>query len=209
MAVASKRSHERARRRQEILNAAREAFLARGYAATTIDSIASKVAISPALIYKHFDGKPALFASIVEEGLDRLREELAGAAARHANANDALRALGDAYYHFYREQGDYFNVLNFYDHVHGQTPFPHPYREKIQQKVTACLRVVADVLEQGQRRRELRRHDAWQTANVFWGAFNGILLLDAHGKTKLTQTKLAPLLEQLMDMYIGSVQLDA
>lgn len=206
MAVVQHSSSTRANRRQEILNAARDAFLARGYAATTIDSIAAKVAISPALIYKHFDGKPALFASIVEEGLDRLRDALASATKDHHEGAPALRAIGKAYLQFYRERTDYFNVLNFYDHVHGQTPFPHPHKENIQEKVTACLRVVADVLEMGQRRGEFRILDTWETANVFWGAFNGILLLDAHGKTRLTQTELTPLLDHLLDMFERSVR---
>lgn len=190
-----------ANRRREILDAARQAFLAKGYAATTIDSIAAQVAISPALIYKHFNGKPALFASIVEEGLDRLHAALSQGVLHQPPGRLAFRAVARAYLGFYREQRDYFNVLNFYDHVQGQTPFPHPHKEEIQKRVIACLRVVSDVLQAGQNAGEFRVRDAWQTANVFWGAFNGILLLEAHGKTKLTDTALDPLLDVMLDMF--------
>jgi len=205
MSVTDRREREREHRRQEILDAARQAFLAKGYGATTIDSIAAKVEISPALIYKHFHGKAALFASIVDEGLDRLYEVLCCAVRPEQTGQRALHAIADAYLCFYVEQRDYFNVLNFYDHVQGQTPFPHPIREQIQSKVVACLRVVSDTLEEGQRKGEFRLHDSWQTANVFWGAFNGILLLEAHGKTKLARTDLQPLINRMLDMFLQSV----
>lgn len=201
MPAARRKTAQRANRRQEILDAARQAFLARGYGATTIDSIAAKVEISPALIYKHFHGKPALFASIVEEGLDRLHEVLAASTRYQRPGREAMRAITSAYLKFYREQRDYFNVLNFYDHVQGQTPFPHPHREQIQEKVVACLRVVADALDAGQGAGEFQVLDTWHTANVIWGAFNGVLLLEAHGKTRLTQTELDPLLDVLLEMF--------
>ena len=208
VAAARRKSGSSANRRQEILDAARHAFLARGYAATTIDSIAAKVEISPALIYKHFNGKPALFASIVEEGLDRLHTTLKEGIAHQRPGRDALRAVAAAYLRFYREQRDYFNVLNFYDHVHGQTPFPPPHRDKIQQQVVACLQVVAEVLEAGHAGGAFAVPDPWQTANVFWGAFNGILLLEAHGKTRLAQTDLEPLLDGMLTMFERAIETD-
>jgi len=64
---------------------------------------------------------------------------------------------------------------------------------------------VSDTLEEGQRKGEFRLHDSWQTANVFWGAFNGILLLEAHGKTKLARTDLQPLINRMLDMFLQSV----
>ena len=195
----------RAARRQEILDAARQAFLARGYAAATIDSIAAKVDISPALIYKHFNGKPALFAAIVEEGLDRLRVALESAVQQTPPGLQALRALAAAYLHFYREQRDYFNLLNFYDHVQGQTPSAPPHKDIIQHKVVACLQVVAAMLEDGQRAGAFHVQDSWLTANAFWGAFNGILLLEAHGKTRLAQTDLDPLFHTFMAMVERSL----
>ncbi len=208
MPAARRKSTPHTHRRQEILDAARQSFLARGYSATTIDSIAAKVEISPALIYKHFNGKPALFASIVEEGLDRLHATLSDATASAPPGPEAVRALAHAYLRFYREQRDYFNVLNFYDHVQGQTPFPPPHRECIQEKVVGCLQVVADALKAGQANGTFRMLDAWETANVFWGAFNGILLLEAHGKTRLAETDLEPLLEVMLQMFHRAIEIE-
>src|SRR5215467_1199664 len=61
---------ERARQtRGEIIDAARELFLARGYAATTVAAIAGTAHVSVETIYKGFGGKPGLVRAIIEQGL--------------------------------------------------------------------------------------------------------------------------------------------
>ena len=61
---------ERARQtRDQIADAARELFLSRGYAGTTVTAIASTARVSVETIYKGFGGKPGLVRAIVERGL--------------------------------------------------------------------------------------------------------------------------------------------
>jgi AcrR family transcriptional regulator len=51
------------RTRETIIDAARAEFLERGYAATTIRSVARRAEVDPALIYHYFTDKPTLYAS--------------------------------------------------------------------------------------------------------------------------------------------------
>jgi AcrR family transcriptional regulator len=61
---------ERARQtRDQIVDAARELFLADGYAATTVAAIAAAARVSVETIYKGFGGKPGLVRAIAERGL--------------------------------------------------------------------------------------------------------------------------------------------
>jgi AcrR family transcriptional regulator len=61
---------ERARQtRDQIAGAARELFLADGYAATTVAAIAAAARVSVETIYKGFGGKPGLVRAIAERGL--------------------------------------------------------------------------------------------------------------------------------------------
>lgn len=53
-------------RDDRILDAAREAFATRGFAATTMDDIAQRVGISRSAIYSRFETKEALFRALVE-----------------------------------------------------------------------------------------------------------------------------------------------
>ena len=61
---------ERARQtRDQITNVARELFLSRGYAATTVAEVAVAAHVSVETIYKGFGGKPGLVRAIIENGL--------------------------------------------------------------------------------------------------------------------------------------------
>ncbi|MCZ7660454.1 MAG: TetR/AcrR family transcriptional regulator [Xanthobacteraceae bacterium] len=56
-----------ARRRAAFLAAAREAFLAKGYAAATLDDVVRRSGGSRATLYKQFGDKAGLFAAIIAE----------------------------------------------------------------------------------------------------------------------------------------------
>ena len=61
---------KRARQTRDLIaDAARQLFLADGYAATTVAAIAAAVGVSVETIYKGFGGKPGLVRAIVEKGL--------------------------------------------------------------------------------------------------------------------------------------------
>jgi AcrR family transcriptional regulator len=76
-ATRSKRSYDSSRRRQNadrgralVLEAAQRLFLAGGYSATTIASIADAADVSVETIYKAFGGKRGLVRAIWEQGLE-------------------------------------------------------------------------------------------------------------------------------------------
>jgi len=61
---------ERARQtRDQITDTARDLFLSRGYADTTVAAIAAAAHVSVETIYKGFGGKPGLVRAIIEKGL--------------------------------------------------------------------------------------------------------------------------------------------
>ena len=55
-----------AAQRERIVEGARKLLLSKGYARTTTDDVAAACRISKQTLYRHFPGKPALFAAIVE-----------------------------------------------------------------------------------------------------------------------------------------------
>jgi len=66
----SRRRRQALRTRETILARARDLFLDRGYARTTIASIAEAADVSVETIYKGFGGKPGLVRAISEKGLE-------------------------------------------------------------------------------------------------------------------------------------------
>ncbi len=63
-------------KRQQILRAAEDLFLAQGYGAVSMEAIARRAAVSKATLYAYFTGKDALFSCIVaERGRESLHDE--------------------------------------------------------------------------------------------------------------------------------------
>ena len=90
--------------RERILRQAAELFLARGYAETSLRTIADAVEMRPASIYHHFDSKDALLTEILDIGMEAITtafaaadDELADDASGHqrleAHVAGHLRAL--------------------------------------------------------------------------------------------------------------------
>jgi TetR/AcrR family transcriptional repressor of mexJK operon len=69
------------RKRQAIMNAAEQTFLAGGYLGTSMDDLASRSGVSKQTIYSHFRSKEALFVELVtsmtSEAGDRVHNEVA------------------------------------------------------------------------------------------------------------------------------------
>lgn len=89
-----------ARKRRAILQAARTAFLSKGYGGTNMDEIANLAAVSKRTVYQHFDDKERLFTEIVLsttdeiDGLVRLiGAELAGTEDLAADLRQLARQL--------------------------------------------------------------------------------------------------------------------
>lgn len=71
-------------RRDEIVRAAMECFAARGFSGTTTREIAARVGITEAALYRHFEGKEALYREIIDRKMaaPALADRVVDAAAR-------------------------------------------------------------------------------------------------------------------------------
>lgn len=63
------RSEQREKRRQEILAAALDLLIRRGYAATKISDIAQSVGMSVGLLFHYFESKEKLYESLIQHGI--------------------------------------------------------------------------------------------------------------------------------------------
>ena len=91
-------------KRRAILDAATELFVARGYGAVSMESIARAADVSKATLYAHFASKDRLFATIVHVAC---REELMpedGMLAGGTDAAAALKTIGGRILRFFLRQ---------------------------------------------------------------------------------------------------------
>src|SRR5450756_484223 len=73
----SSRAARALERRQAIIEAAMDEFIARGYAATRLDDVARRAGVAKGTIYLHFEDKEALFQELIRTALVPLIGRLA------------------------------------------------------------------------------------------------------------------------------------
>src|ERR1700733_6085181 len=76
-------------RRRQLLDAALEVFVARGYHAAAMDEIADRAGVSKPVLYQHFPGKQELYLALLDESVDRLIAHVA--AARRSTVDNRQR----------------------------------------------------------------------------------------------------------------------
>jgi len=84
-------------RRKSILEAARRLFSDNGFHGVSIDDISREVNVSPAILYRHFDSKQAIYDAVVEE-LSSKRESYVDTVINHGTSfEDVLQGMTRTY----------------------------------------------------------------------------------------------------------------
>src|SRR5436305_15084070 len=86
----SSRAARAAERRQAIIEAALDEFVARGFAATRLDDVAKRAGVAKGTIYLHFKDKEALFQELIRTALVPLIGRLAAPPPVGASVRDAV-----------------------------------------------------------------------------------------------------------------------
>ena len=92
-AAAPNRAERAAERRQAIVEAALEEFVARGFTATRLDDIARRAGVAKGTIYLHFKDKETLFEELVRTAIVPLINRLTAPPSPSGSIRDALEGF--------------------------------------------------------------------------------------------------------------------
>jgi AcrR family transcriptional regulator len=119
MSITVRKQKEKESLRQEIMDAARELFVEKGYENVSMRKIAERIDYSPTTIYLYFDDKADLMTQICERTFAKLAHNIKSINKRFENPVEALRAGMTEYINFgLRHPSDYLLLFN--------TPLPDP-----------------------------------------------------------------------------------
>jgi AcrR family transcriptional regulator len=90
----------RSARRQQLLAAAQEVFVANGYHSAAMDDIAERAGVSKPVLYQHFPGKLDLYLALLDAQADALREAVVKALASSSDNQERIDGVLSAYFDF-------------------------------------------------------------------------------------------------------------
>ncbi len=194
--TSNRREREKAQRREDILQAAREVFMNGSPFRGTIDDVAARAEVSKGTVYLYFESKEVILALLLLEGLDVLLARFEKAYAPHQNlpANRRLKRLASAYFQFCREFPAYFRLMIAFDRGQFRESIPTDQYQQVFESSKRILQFVAQALQQGIDEDEFQAVNSWHTTGVLWASLNGVLLLTDH-----------PLRRELVDMPVETM----
>ena len=184
MSTQDRRLRERRLRAEQIEQATHKVFLEKGYDAATIQGIAREAELSVGAIYFYFKTKEEIFGSInlkfVEE-CDRGLEQIQQAA--DLTPEDKLRRAWELLRTVFCRSSLSLRAL-----VHGQLQgslqnISTPLLEKLNQTGRSVLGRLADVFREGVDRGVFRPANPLALADLFWGAFTGVVAWEEAKRT--------------------------
>lgn len=142
-----------------LMEAAADAFAAKGFHATTTRDIASRAGLSPAGVYVHFASKEDLLFQLSREGHVAARDMLVAAAGAAASPTEALRSIMRVFSQWHAEHFRVARIVQY--EFQNLTP---EHREAVLGLRKDIDGVVRDVLTQGVAAGEFTVTDVRDTA---------------------------------------------
>ena len=182
MSTTGRRERERAKRREDILQAARDVFFSGGFSRATVDDVAARAEVSKGTVYLYFESKEAILAHLVLEGLDLLAHQLetAYAADKDLPAEERVRRLAQAYLKFSKTHPQHLRLLMAFDRGQFRERVPPSLYQEVAERSLQNLHWVEQALEQGRASGRFVIGDPREMAGVLWASLNGVLLLLEH-----------------------------
>lgn len=101
----------RTERRRQLLDSAREEFVARGYHNTAMDDIAERAGVSKPVLYQHFPGKMDLYLALLDTHGEALVGTVRGAMESTSDNKQRVHRAMQAYFDFVDAQGEAFRLV--------------------------------------------------------------------------------------------------
>jgi len=209
MTTAQRRAREKARRQQEILEAAKEVFFERGTHRATMDDVAAQAEVSKGTVYLYFQSKESILARLLLEGLSILLSQLeaAYAAQESLSAEKHLRQLVEAYWQFSQTYPDYFRLLLAFDRGRFRERVPAEMYQQILTKSTRGLGLAAKAIRQGAEEGAFTADDPLLAAGVLWGSLNGALALMANPvRQEMIPVEPKAVFDATFDLFLRGLQ---
>lgn len=163
------RKEQKERRRQEIIFAALELFVSKGYVATKITDIAGKVNMSTGLLFHYFESKEKLYEELVRMGLQGTQQPQ-GQKCEHAI--DFFTQFTEQLFVYMRQQPVMAKMFVLMAEAQRSEATPAHIRDIAVQVNT--IEQFEPIIEWGQREGTIREGDPLTLSNAFWCSIQGI-----------------------------------
>lgn len=169
---ASRKEREKRAREMEILKAARELFVSKGFRETTLEEIAHHAEFGKGTLYNYFASKEDLFLGILDQTVDEIQAIARASVSVPGEARQKLLHYARAMIQYVKDHGELLHVV--YQEMHrSDSPVNAAKLRQIIDRAQAGWEMLAQPLLEGIQNHSLRPGDAKQLIVLFDGIVRG------------------------------------
>jgi AcrR family transcriptional regulator len=210
--VKERKERERRRRSNDIVEAARRVFETKGFLNTTLQDVAKEAEISVGLIYRYFQSKEDIFASLALKGAEhfdsRIEEILTRGAPgrRHRPAAAVLGEVAEAFFGFYGPYGEYFDMLMYSYKGMKQVQIQGTTLTRLMSVTLVSLDRIKNFILMSKDFRAQDEDEALRTVFLLWGILLGChKLFDGSGRGHLFAFRQEDFVRQMIDQILAGI----
>ncbi|GAA5315509.1 MAG: TetR/AcrR family transcriptional regulator [Candidatus Pelagadaptatus aseana] len=180
----SRNAQEKSERRDAILDSAMRVFFARGFEKSSMDDIARDAGLSRSLLYVYFKDKDDIHMGLCVRAGQTLARFMAEEIDQHERGIDRVKATGQAYYRFYRQEPGLFSILSMrlgkQSETVGEPENITPLMLQMQEVEEQIMTLMVSAIESGLKDHSVDRNkisDSLQTAMFLRGSLHGVIML--------------------------------
>ncbi|MEU6079426.1 TetR/AcrR family transcriptional regulator [Streptomyces sp. NPDC047108] len=128
-------------RRNQLLGAAQEVFVAQGYHSAAMDDIAERAGVSKPVLYQHFPGKLDLYLALLDQHCEALLQAVRAALASTTDNKLRVAATMDAYFAYVEDEGGAFRLVFESDLTNEPA-----VRDRVDKVSLDCAKAVSEVI---------------------------------------------------------------
>jgi AcrR family transcriptional regulator len=131
----------RSARRQQLLAAAQQVFVAHGYHAAAMDDIAERAGVSKPVLYQHFPGKLELYLALLDTHCEAIVAKVRTAMAATADNKERVKGAVQAYFDFMDHESEAFRLV-FESDLRNDPAV----RERVERVELGCIAAITDTI---------------------------------------------------------------
>jgi TetR/AcrR family transcriptional regulator, repressor of fatR-cypB operon len=168
----TRKEREKLARQQDILRAARELFVTKGYRETTLDEIAQLAEFGKGTLYNYFANKEDIFYAIVDQAANDSLSLAHESVEWPGGIREKLVHYASGTITYVKNNGEILHVIA--QEIHNrETPRNAKWNSELIARAEDAWKILGGILQQGMQEGTLRTHDPTELIVLFDGMVRG------------------------------------
>ena len=159
-------------RQKQILDVAARIFSKKGFARTQVDEIANIAGLGKGTVYRYFKNKKDLFLSVVDRGIENLKDLVLEAMAKEKEPLDKIKKAVETYLKFFEEHSNLIGIL-----IHEQSEFQKRIQKRYFDRYYEHINKMEEVFHQGIVKNQIKKIDVKGAIAILTNMLNGLVYM--------------------------------